>query len=95
MKRLALIIPIASLALGAFAGQAKPKKPQPKPKTEVACPIMPDHKVSIAKATKEGMFADHKGRRYFFCCAGCKPAFAKNPDKYAKAESIPTPKKKA
>ncbi|MCC7433284.1 MAG: YHS domain-containing protein [Methanoregulaceae archaeon] len=54
---------------------------------------MSDHKVNIAKATKEKMFADYKGRRYFFCCAGCKPAFSKDPAKYAKAPSIPTPKK--
>jgi YHS domain-containing protein len=61
-------------------------------KKEVACAVMPDHKVNIAEATKNKMFADYKGRRYFFCCAGCPTAFKKDPAKYAKADSIPTPK---
>jgi YHS domain-containing protein len=92
MKKAALII-VASLATACAFGQAKPAAAaKAKAKTSVACPVMKDHKVNIAKATKEGMFADYKGRRYFFCCAGCKPAFKKNPAKYKTAESIPLPK---
>jgi len=50
-------------------------------------------KISMAQATKDKMFADYKGRRYFFCCNGCPQEFKSNPAKYAKsAESIPTPK---
>lgn len=60
--------------------------------TEIACPVMPSHKVNIVKATKDKMFADYKGRRYFFCCAGCPPAFKANPAKFAKAASISAPK---
>jgi len=49
--------------------------------------------ISIAQATKDHMFADYKGRRYFFCCNGCPQEFKSNPAKYAKtAPSIPTPK---
>jgi YHS domain-containing protein len=93
MNRLALILVVGALSVGAFA-QAKPKAPAT-PK-ELACAVMPSHKVKIADATKTKMFADHKGRRYFFCCAGCPSAFKANPAKYAKKEySIPTPKKKA
>ena len=47
----------------------------------------------VKEAMKTKMYADHKGRRYFFCCAGCPEAFKKNPAKYAKADSIPLPKK--
>jgi YHS domain-containing protein len=86
---------IATLAIvGGVTAQNKPK-PKPKPQTpkEIACPVMPTQKVNIAKATKEKMFADYKGRRYFFCCAGCPPAFKANPAKFAKGPSIPTPKK--
>ena len=88
MKNLALVVTLGALAVGAFA-QAKPKAP-----TELPCAVMTSHKVKIVDATKKKMFTDYKGRRYFFCCAGCPPAFKANPAKYAKKEySIPTPKK--
>ena len=82
---------LAVLAVGASAQGTKRAKA---PKT-LLCAVMPDDKVDVAKATKEKMFQDYKGRRYFFCCAGCPDAFKKNPGKYIKkgAKSIPTPKK--
>lgn len=84
---------IAALAALTFAqsGKAKPAKT---PKS-INCPVMTKSKVDIATATKNKMFADYKGRRYFFCCAGCPEAFKANPAKFAKQPSIPTPKKKA
>lgn len=92
MKR--LFPALAILAIGTAAvPQTPPAKPKPTPKT-ITCPIMTKSKVDIAKATKTKMFADYKGRRYFFCCAGCPEAFKANPAKYAKMPSIPTPKKK-
>jgi YHS domain-containing protein len=30
-----------------------------------------------------GLFRDHDGQRYYFCCAGCGPAFDSDPAKYA------------
>lgn len=90
MKRLALLGAAGVLATAAFAAE---KKPAPAPK-QVECPIMKGHKVDIAEATKKKQFADYKGNRYFFCCAGCEPEFKKNPAKYAKAPHIPTPKTK-
>ena len=92
MKKIALSLVVGVLAVSAFA-QAKPKAPAA-PK-ELACAVMPSHKVNIADATKTKMFSDYKGRRYFFCCAGCPAAFKATPTKYAKKElSIPTPKAK-
>ena len=86
MNKLALILAVGALSVGAFA-QAKPKAP-----TELPCPVMTSHKVKISDATKNKMYTDHKGRRYFFCCAGCPGAFKAKPEKYAKKEySIPTP----
>ncbi len=81
------------LTSAAFAGPPA-KKPAPKAaKTEVACAVMHDHKVNIKEATGKKMYADYKGHRYFFCCAGCPAEFKKDPAKVAKgAESIPTPK---
>lgn len=92
MKKIALILALGALSLGAFA-QAKPKAPvTPK---ELPCVVMPSHKVNIKDATKTNMFADYKGRRFFFCCAGCPGAFNADKEKYFKKKemSIPTPKK--
>lgn len=83
MKKLILFVTALTIATSAFAQKDG----------KIACAVMPDHKVDMAKATKGKMFADHKGRRYFFCCAGCVPAFKKDPAKYSKAPSIPSPKK--
>ncbi|PJI36798.1 hypothetical protein CTI14_72325, partial [Methylobacterium radiotolerans] len=33
------------------------------------------------------MYRDHEGTRYYFCCAGCGPAFDADPAKYATAEA--------
>lgn len=90
MKKLSLIVALSALTLGAFAQGNTPAA-----KTKVMhCPVEHDA-VNMAKATKKHMYADYKGRRYFFCCNGCPQKFAKNPAKYSKnADSIPTPKTK-
>lgn len=87
MKKIALILALGALSIGAFAQTKTPK--------ELPCVVMPSHKVNIKDATKTKMFADYKGRRFFFCCAGCPGAFKADPAKYAKKKemSIPTPKK--
>lgn len=60
---------------------------------DLMCAVMTKEKVNIAKATKAKMYSDYKGKRYFFCCAMCKPTFEKSPEKYKAAPSIKTPKK--
>lgn len=79
--------------LAAFAAIGMSQAAPAAQKTKVKCAVMPSHSVEIASATKRKMFSDYKGRRYFFCCGGCVPKFKKDPAKYAKAESIPIPKK--
>ena len=92
MKKLILVAGAAiMIAPAALAVPDKTKQPPATPK-ELHCPVMTASKVNIKDATGKKMFADYKGRRYFFCCAGCPPAFKKEPAKYAKGESIPTPK---
>jgi YHS domain-containing protein len=88
MKRRILVIALSLLVLFATGLSQGPRK---LPKT-IECAVMKVVKVDVAKATKAKMFADYKGRRYFFCCPACPPAFKKNPGKYAKNPSIPTPK---
>ena len=55
---------------------------------ELACAVMSDHKVKLAEATEKKLFADHNGRRYYFCCAGCEPTFKADPAKFSKSASI-------
>ena len=55
---------------------------------ELACAVMADHKVKLAEATEKKLFADHNGRRFYFCCAGCEPTFKADPAKFAKAASV-------
>lgn len=87
MKKLMILLAL-SAAVAVFAG---PQTPAAAPKT-INCAVVKNDPVEIAKATKDGRFADYRGRRYFFCCDGCKPKFLKNPNKYKNSPSIPTPK---
>ncbi|HEY3781139.1 MAG TPA: YHS domain-containing protein [Fimbriimonadaceae bacterium] len=88
MKRFATAI-IVSLAVAcAFAGPGKDKTKTP---TTIKCAVTGGD-VNIADATKNKMFTDYKGNRYFFCCNGCPQEFKKEPAKYSKAPHIKTPK---
>ncbi|WP_205327140.1 YHS domain-containing protein [Glycomyces sp. YM15] len=54
--------------------------------TETAeCPVMRGSLVVKSDAEAAGLFRDYGGRRYWFCCAGCGPAFDADPAKYATA----------
>ncbi|MER3496823.1 MAG: hypothetical protein C4320_08720 [Armatimonadota bacterium] len=64
--------------------QAEKCPPAPKPGAKaVACVVMPQDKVDVALAIKDGRVVDYKGKRYAVCCAGCIPKFKSNPSKYA------------
>lgn len=43
----------------------------------LACPVMPDHAVPA-----EAKAVEYRGIRVQFCCPGCEPKFAANPEKY-------------
>jgi YHS domain-containing protein len=49
---------------------------------KVLCPVM-GGEIVLAKADQESA-AVYKGKTYYFCCAGCKPQFEKDPEKYLK-----------
>jgi P-type Cu+ transporter len=62
------------------AAQSKPAiKAKAKP-AAVMCPVMG----GVVKNTKTAPKSVYKGKTYYFCCPGCKPAFDKNPEKYIK-----------
>ncbi len=46
------------------------------------CPVMPGSTVVKADAERAGLFRDHNGQRYWFCCAACGPLFDAEPQKY-------------
>ncbi|GAA3232397.1 YHS domain-containing protein [Oerskovia jenensis] len=47
------------------------------------CPVMVGSPVSKKAAEAVGLYRDHEGERYYFCCGGCGPAFDSDPAKYA------------
>ncbi|OCI29675.1 YHS domain-containing protein [Oerskovia enterophila] len=47
------------------------------------CPVMVGSAVSKKAAEAAGLYRDHEGERYYFCCAGCGPAFDADPARYA------------
>jgi YHS domain-containing protein len=49
------------------------------------CPVMAGSTVVKSVAEAAGLFRDYEGKRYWFCCAGCGPAFDADPARYAKA----------
>ncbi len=72
------------VGLVALAGCKKKSEPAPTTETEKAvsaaiqqttCPVM-------AGAINKDIFTEYKGKKVYFCCAGCKEVFEKEPEKY-------------
>ena len=49
--------------------------------THIMCPVTGE----TALMTEDNGFSDYNGRRYYYCCPGCKEQFDKNPEKYLKS----------
>jgi YHS domain-containing protein len=65
---------ILALALTAFvAGGLWAADPKP----QTTCPV-------LAGNIDKNVYADHQGKRIYFCCLGCDAEFMKNPEKYMK-----------
>ena len=43
---------------------------------QTTCPIMDGNKID------KNIFVEYKGKKVYFCCAACKAAFEKDPEKY-------------
>jgi YHS domain-containing protein len=92
---LSAVVTLALTTGAAFAQNGTkpaPKAPGKAPAkvAKVKCAVMGDEFTPDAKSLK----SVYKGKTYYFCCAGCKPAFDKDPAKYAKATPA-TPAKPA
>ena len=89
-----LLVGSASWAGGQTATPkpATPAKPAPKAVAKAApvvCAVTGEAIPDVKTAGK----SVYKGKTYYFCCAGCKPMFDKNPAKYAKVETLKAPAK--
>ena len=83
MKNVLLAVLSGALILSGSAHAAK-AKPKPKPSAKVAPPVCPVMGTKINNKDKSAGKSVYKGVTYYFCCAGCKPEFDKNPAKYVK-----------
>jgi YHS domain-containing protein len=68
-------------ATGHAAHKSPPKHSQKKKVVSAVCPVMGTKIPDITKAAGKSVY---NGKTYYFCCAGCKPAFDKDPEKYIK-----------
>lgn len=72
----------AVVSIAAIAANPAAKMP-----TSAVCPVMGTKIPDVSKAVGKSVY---KGKTYYFCCKGCKPAFDKNP-----AKCVGKPKKTA
>ena len=72
--------PSAALAYDGGSKAAAPRvfDSAPRAGTKATCPVMGGQ--FVVKADSER--STYKGKHVVFCCAGCKPRFDKNPEKF-------------
>ncbi|HOC31912.1 MAG TPA: YHS domain-containing protein [Armatimonadota bacterium] len=92
MKNLVAIVAIMAIAGGAsFAGPncggcaaGSGKEGKTAAKASVVCPVTGQKIASPDKAVAKSTY---QGKTYYFCCAGCKTQFDKDPVKFVKKQS--------
>lgn len=77
---------VALAASAALAGPDAKDAKKPAAQNKQMCAVM-QHE--IGKIDKDTTRSVYQGKTYYFCCAGCKPTFDKNPAKYVKADAKP------
>jgi len=84
MKNIFLtVLALATITGAVFASPDKDTKKTHTPVKQAAliCPVTGDKIASIKAAVGHSVY---KGKTYYFCCAGCKPRFDKEPAKIVK-----------
>ena len=81
---------LEALAPVATAGSCCGRTPPPRPPSQSAddvaeCPVMTRNPGQQGQAEAAGLYRDHNGQRYWFCCAACGPMWDADPDEYAAA----------
>ncbi|MFW2514501.1 YHS domain-containing protein [Demequina sp. SO4-13] len=73
-------------AAGRCCGESAAAAVSAQEQNDVAeCPVMAGTPVHKSQAEANGLYRDHDGQRYWFCCAACGPRFDADPDEYASA----------
>ena len=85
-KTLWVLLLVVALCIGmtAFSGCSKKSDSTAAPANEVTsteivqtvCPVM------MGNAINKDIFVEYNGKKVYFCCAECKTAFEKEPEKY-------------
>lgn len=82
---MAALLGLAAISAGqSWAAPQKKAAHRKTTQTAITCPVTGDKIASVMKAVGHSTF---KGKTYYFCCAGCKPRFNKNPAKFVKNAS--------
>ena len=79
---------VLALASAGFAAPTATPKPVQSPAKALVCPVTGETIASVKDAAGSSVY---KGKTYYFCCSSCKPAFDKDPAKYAKTASAAPP----
>ena len=85
-KNLVMLLCISTLILTMFSLTACKKKSEPVAPAEIkqavseaieqkTCPVM-------GGTINKELYTEYKGKKVYFCCAGCKPKFEAEPEKY-------------
>jgi YHS domain-containing protein len=75
---------VAFAAGGLWAAETKPA-PAAKAAPPAAAPGQPQTQCPVLGGKiNKNVYADYKGQRIYFCCAGCDKEFKKDPEKYLK-----------
>ncbi len=88
-KNLVMLLCVCTLMLTIFSLTACKKKAEPVTPAAIkqivseaiesieqkTCPIM-------GNPINKNLYAEYKGKKVYFCCAGCKPIFEADPKKY-------------
>ena len=85
-KNLVILLCISVLMLTMFSSAGCKKKSEPIAPAEIkqvvseaieqkTCPIM-------GNPINKELYTEYKGQKIYFCCAGCKPKFEADPEKY-------------
>jgi YHS domain-containing protein len=91
MKRILLAATALTLSMGVAVAAPGAKAPEkPAAQTTPVCPVM-NHEIGVIEPDTPNSV--YNGKTYYFCCAGCKPTFDKDPAKYVKDDTQKKPAK--
>jgi YHS domain-containing protein len=79
-----LLAGLLIIGLIASGGCKKKSEPAAPPESEEVASAIFEQKICpvMEGAINKNIFTEYKGKKVYFCCAGCKEKFEKEPEKY-------------